>query len=44
MMDQAVQRTLKSGIVRKGDPVVITAGIRVGLPGSTNLLRATIVR
>jgi pyruvate kinase len=44
MMDKAVQRTLKSGIVRKGDPVVITAGIRVGLPGSTNLLRATIVK
>jgi len=44
MVDKAVQRTLKSGIVRKGDPVVITAGIRVGLPGSTNLLRATIVK
>jgi pyruvate kinase len=43
MIDKAVQRALQSGIVHKGDPVVITAGIRVGLPGSTNLLRAVIV-
>jgi pyruvate kinase len=43
MIDKAMERATQSGILHQGDAVVITAGIRVGVPGSTNLLKATIV-
>jgi len=44
MINKALDRALESGILRRGDAVVITAGIRVGVPGSTNLLKATIIQ
>ena len=44
MINKALDRVLESGILRRGDAVVITAGIRVGVPGSTNLLKATIIQ
>lgn len=43
MIDKAMESATQSGILQKGDAVVITAGIRVGVPGSTNLLKATVV-
>ena len=43
MIEKALERTLQSGIVHKGDAVVITAGIRSGVPGTTNLLKAILI-
>ncbi|MCL8209121.1 MAG: pyruvate kinase [Actinomycetia bacterium] len=39
MMDKAVRVALASGLVHPGDLVVLTGGVPVGQPGSTNLLR-----
>ncbi|OUN01480.1 MAG: pyruvate kinase [Firmicutes bacterium ZCTH02-B6] len=39
MIDVAVQAALSGGYIRKGDRVVITAGVKTGEPGSTNLLQ-----
>ena len=44
MNNKALERTAQSGILHKGDAVVITAGIRAGVPGSTNLLKATVIQ
>jgi len=38
-LDVAVEAGLASGIVSRGDLVAITAGVRTGVPGSTNLLK-----
>ncbi len=43
LMDNAVKRSLEEGFIRNGDLVVITAGIPVGVPGTTNLLRVHVV-
>ncbi len=39
MFDVSIQTALDSGWVKMGDLVVITAGVPVGVPGATNLLR-----
>ncbi len=39
MIDLAVQSALRSGLVKSGDLVVITAGVPAGVPGTTNLLK-----
>ncbi|HHX76824.1 MAG TPA: pyruvate kinase [Firmicutes bacterium] len=39
MFESAVNASLKAGYIKKGDMVVITAGIPVGVSGATNLLR-----
>jgi len=39
MIDVAVNAALAGGYIRKGDRVVITAGVKTGEPGSTNLLQ-----
>ncbi len=39
MIDTAVQTALEAGYIKNGDLVVITAGIPVGIPGSTNLIK-----
>lgn len=39
LFDHAVEVSLKSGLVKKGDIVVITAGIPLGISGTTNLLK-----
>jgi len=43
MMDIAVQRSLQAGFIKNGDLVVITAGVPVGVPGTTNLLKVHVV-
>ncbi len=40
MMDKALEAVLKSGLVQRGEKVVITAGVPVGVPGMTNLIKA----
>lgn len=43
MFDIAIDGALKSGIVKKGELVVITAGLPVAEAGTTNLLRVHVV-
>lgn len=43
MITEGVQRTLEAGLISLGDLVVITAGVPVGVPGTTNLLKVHIV-
>jgi pyruvate kinase len=43
MIETAVQATLDEGVVRKGDTVVITAGVPLGGPGRTNMLKVHVV-
>ncbi|KAF0194588.1 MAG: pyk [Bacillota bacterium] len=43
MMEVAVLRSLQAGYIKNGDLVVITAGIPVGVPGTTNLLKVHVV-
>ncbi len=43
MIYEAISTTLKEGIIAKGDLVVITAGVPVGVPGTTNLLKVHLV-
>jgi len=39
MVDFAVDAAVKAGIVKQGDLVVVTAGVPVGLSGTTNMIR-----
>ncbi len=39
MVTAAVDRSVAAGLLKKGQVVVITAGVPVGVPGSTNLLK-----
>ena len=43
MFTKAVEGALSSGIVEKGDLIVITAGVPVNVTGTTNLIRVHIV-
>ena len=43
MLDVAVRTSVKTGLVRRGDLVIITAGVPVREPGTTNILKAHIV-
>lgn len=43
MMKEAVEAALAKGLIKCGDLVVITAGVPVGVPGTTNLLKVHIV-
>ncbi|MFF2450485.1 pyruvate kinase [Neobacillus sp. NPDC058068] len=43
MLDIAVEESLNSGIVKRGDLVVITAGVPVGEAGTTNLMKIHVV-
>lgn len=43
MIDTAVAYTLQAEYICSGDLVVITAGVPVGIPGTTNLLKVHIV-
>ncbi len=38
----SVNEAMKTGLLKKGDLVVITAGIPVGIPGTTNLIKVHI--
>ncbi|NLJ84827.1 MAG: pyruvate kinase [Firmicutes bacterium] len=39
MLDVSIDASLKSGLVRRGDTVAISAGVMTDTPGSTNLLQ-----
>nr|WP_256558182.1 pyruvate kinase [Halobacillus sp. A1] len=43
MLDVAVDRGLASGIVSRGDRVIITGGVPVGESGTTNLMKVHII-
>jgi len=43
MIEAAVQGALAHNFIKRGDLVVITAGVPVGVPGTTNLLKVHIV-
>ncbi|UOQ95606.1 pyruvate kinase [Halobacillus shinanisalinarum] len=43
MLDVAVDRGLASGVVSRGDRVVITAGVPVGESGTTNLMKVHVI-
>jgi pyruvate kinase len=43
MVANATDAAVRSGIVRAGDRVVVVAGVPVGRPGQTNLLKVEIV-
>jgi pyruvate kinase len=40
LTDRALDAALATGRVHRGDTVVVTAGIPVGRPGMTNLIKA----
>lgn len=39
MIEGAIETTLKNEFINNGDLVVLTAGVPVGIPGSTNLIK-----
>lgn len=43
MLDLAIDTALRYGLVRSGDTVAIAAGVRTGVPGSTNMLQVHVV-
>jgi len=43
VIDYSVQKALERGYIGYGDLVVITAGVPVGVAGSTNLLKVHVV-
>ncbi len=43
MVANATEAAVRSGLVRRGDRVVVVAGVPVGRPGQTNLLKVEIV-
>ncbi len=43
MINSSVARALDAGLIKNGDLVVLTAGVPVGVPGTTNLLKVHIV-
>ena len=40
--ERACQIALEEGLAKKGDRIVVTAGLPLGTPGATNLLRVAI--
>jgi len=43
LFDMGVEKALESGLVKNGDLVVITAGVPIGVSGTTNILKVHIV-
>lgn len=44
MIARVFQAVLKSGLAKRGQKVVITAGVPVGVPGTTNLIKAEVLK
>ena len=44
IVDAALQSALKTGLIRRGQTAVITAGIPINRPGTTNLIKIEVVR
>ncbi|NLT14737.1 MAG: hypothetical protein GXY05_10400, partial [Clostridiales bacterium] len=40
LFEEGVRRALETGIVKYGETVVLTAGVPVGISGTTNLIKA----
>ncbi len=43
MIEKSVEIATHTGIVNRGDVIVITAGVPVGISGSTNLIKVTVI-
>ena len=43
LIEFAVEASEKQGLVKKGDLVVVTAGVPVGVPGTTNMIKVHLV-
>lgn len=43
MEEQAIQKALQAGLVQEGDIVVITAGLPLHVPGTTNTVKVAVV-
>jgi len=43
LVEKAVEAALEAGLVNQGDLVVVTAGVPVGVPGTTNMIRVHLV-
>lgn len=43
LFDHAVDRAEEAGLVTEGDTVVLTAGVPVGIAGTTNMIKAEVV-
>lgn len=43
MINSSIARALDAGLIKNGDLTVLTAGVPVGVPGTTNLLKVHIV-
>jgi pyruvate kinase len=44
VVERASEIAQREGFAQKGDRIVITAGVPLGTPGSTNLLRVAFVK
>ncbi|MHB0976191.1 MAG: pyruvate kinase [Candidatus Aquicultorales bacterium] len=44
MFELAAEAAVKSGLVQKGQRIIITAGVRVNVPGTTNLIKVQRIR
>ena len=43
LFDSAIDAAKKAGFCRKGDQVVLTAGVPLGVSGNTNMIRVVTV-
>lgn len=43
MINESIEASLNAGLIRRGDLVVITAGVPVGVPGTTNMIKVHVV-
>ncbi|NPV89454.1 MAG: pyruvate kinase [Firmicutes bacterium] len=43
MIEEAINGSVDAGLIRTGDLVVLTAGVPIGVPGSTNLIKVHVV-
>ncbi|KJS23611.1 MAG: pyruvate kinase [Clostridiaceae bacterium BRH_c20a] len=43
MFEQSINASLAAGLIKNGDLVVITTGVPVGVPGTTNLIKVEVV-
>ena len=39
MFDLAAEKAVELGFAKKGDKIIIVAGVPLGVPGATNLMR-----
>jgi pyruvate kinase len=44
MIEKAISTAKNAGLVSYGDSVVITAGVPIGVPGKTNMIKADVIK